>query len=342
MAEKNQKLVLAVLEFLEQSIADGSVREDDKEGIEVAIQCIGEAFGVNPSDEAQRQKLSIKPATLRSLFDVYLKTKEKIATPQSAGTSSDASKATTGAPPNNSTPSVADKWQAEQLKLKGNAVMSSKDYPGAIASYTSAIALDPTNPVYYSNRAAAHSSSNHHDEAVKDAQKAIEVDSTFVKAYHRLGHALYCLGDYEESANAFQRGLDLDPGNANLKSGRDNAKARIPSASSSESTEATPAGGDGGTPDFSEILRSLRGDGSGGGPDLGSMMQNPMFMNMAQQLMQGGGLENLMRNPAISNMMNRVQSGDMPSMAELMSDPTLRDMASKFGGGADGPPPGSA
>jgi tetratricopeptide (TPR) repeat protein len=59
-------------------------------------------------------------------------------------------------------------------------------------------------------------------------------------------HALYCLGDYEESANAFQRGLDLDPGNANLKSGRDNAKARIPSASSSESTEATPAGGDGG------------------------------------------------------------------------------------------------
>jgi len=36
MAEKNQKLVLAILEFLEQSIADGSVREDDKEGIEVA------------------------------------------------------------------------------------------------------------------------------------------------------------------------------------------------------------------------------------------------------------------------------------------------------------------
>jgi len=36
MAEKNQKLVLAILEFLEKSIADGSVREDDQEGIEVA------------------------------------------------------------------------------------------------------------------------------------------------------------------------------------------------------------------------------------------------------------------------------------------------------------------
>jgi len=255
MSEKNQKLVLAILEFLEKSIADGSVREDDKEGIEVAgksfvllvmpstfgdasllhgyrrsrfikagrferqstlpsmliyvstVQCIGEAFGVNPSDEAQRQKLSIKPATLQSLFDVYLKTKQKIATPQvfafsrrikapflssceTAGTSSGASKPTTGAPSNNSTPSAADKSQAEQLKLKGNALMTSKDYPGSIAAYTSAIALDPTNPVYYSNRAAAHSSSSNHEEAVKDAQKAIEVDSQFVKAYHRLGSVL--------------------------------------------------------------------------------------------------------------------------------------------------------
>ena len=171
------------------------------------VQCIGEAFGVNPSDDAQRQKLSIKPATLRSLFDVYLKTKEKIATPQvfyiftsnqstilssceSTGTSSSASKTTAEASSSNTAPSTADKAQAEQLKLKGNALMSSKDYAGAIAAYTPAIGLDPTNPVYYSNRAAAHSSNNNHEEAVKDAQKAIEVDPNFVKGYHRLGQVL--------------------------------------------------------------------------------------------------------------------------------------------------------
>jgi hypothetical protein len=43
-------------------------------------QCIGEAFGVNPSDEAQRQKLSIKPTTLQSLFGAHLK--EEIAVPE--------------------------------------------------------------------------------------------------------------------------------------------------------------------------------------------------------------------------------------------------------------------
>ncbi|CCO27882.1 similar to Hsc70 cochaperone SGT [Rhizoctonia solani AG-1 IB] len=78
MADKKQKLVLSIIEFLETSVTDGSIKSDDKEGIEVAIQCIGEAFGVDPSNTEQKEKLSIKPATLQSLFDVYLKTKDKV------------------------------------------------------------------------------------------------------------------------------------------------------------------------------------------------------------------------------------------------------------------------
>lgn len=36
MTGENQKLVLAILEFLEKSISDSSVREDDKKGMEAA------------------------------------------------------------------------------------------------------------------------------------------------------------------------------------------------------------------------------------------------------------------------------------------------------------------
>jgi hypothetical protein len=39
MAEKKQKLVLSIIEFLETSITDGSIKSDDKEGIEVASVC---------------------------------------------------------------------------------------------------------------------------------------------------------------------------------------------------------------------------------------------------------------------------------------------------------------
>jgi small glutamine-rich tetratricopeptide repeat-containing protein alpha len=65
--------------------------------------------------------------------------------------------------------------------------MSGKNYVQAIESYTQAIDLDGTNAIYYSNRAAAHSSKGDHSSAIHDAQKAIDVDPSFVKGYHRLG-----------------------------------------------------------------------------------------------------------------------------------------------------------
>ena len=136
------------------------------------VQCIGEAFGVDASDEAESERLSIKPASLESVFDLFLKTRDKVAS---------------STPPKSARPSAEDKANADKLKQKGNTLMSSKKYDDAIQSYTEAIKFDATNPVYYSNRAAAHSSKGDHLLAVGDAGKAIEVDPSYVKAYHRLG-----------------------------------------------------------------------------------------------------------------------------------------------------------
>lgn len=111
-----------------------------------------------------------------------MKTRDKLNTP-SSGSSSE--------PEKPKGPTAEDKTAADALKAKGNASMSAKKYDEAIASYTKAIELDPTNPVYYSNRAAAYSSKASHDEAVLDAEKAIEVDPAFVKAYHRLGYVSF-------------------------------------------------------------------------------------------------------------------------------------------------------
>jgi len=95
--------------------------------------------------------------------------------------------ASSSAPPKPAGPTAEDKANADKLKLKGNTLMSGKKYDEAIESYTEAIKLDVANPVYYSNRAAAHSSKGDHLSAVGDAEKAIEVDPSYVKAYHRLG-----------------------------------------------------------------------------------------------------------------------------------------------------------
>jgi small glutamine-rich tetratricopeptide repeat-containing protein alpha len=122
----------------------------------------------------------VKPHTLQSIFDVFLKTKEKVG-PTAQTT------APTTALHTPVQPSMEDKAQAEKNKQAGNALMTSKRYDKAVDAYTEAIRLDPSNPVYYSNRAAAHSSKGDHLSAVADAEKAISVDPKFVRGYSRLG-----------------------------------------------------------------------------------------------------------------------------------------------------------
>ncbi len=145
------------------------------------VQCIGEAFNIDPSDDAQRDRLSVKPATLQSVFEVFLKTRDKM-NPASPAASSAAPEATAS-----SAPTQDNKAVAEKHKASGNSQMSAKQYDSAIESYTKAVESDPTNAVYYSNRAAAYSSKGDHASAILDAEKALEVDPSFVRAYHRLG-----------------------------------------------------------------------------------------------------------------------------------------------------------
>lgn len=61
------------------------------------------------------------------------------------------------------------------------------------------------------NSAAAHSQVQDHKSAVSDAREALKIDPSFSKAYSRLGHALFSIGEYQEAVDAYEKGLELDP-----------------------------------------------------------------------------------------------------------------------------------
>ncbi|KAL7421900.1 Small glutamine-rich tetratricopeptide repeat-containing protein 2 [Cryptotrichosporon argae] len=344
MSDRKKQLVFNIIEFLRASAEDGTVKEDDKESLEVAVQCIAESFGVDPESDADRAAYSIAPASLLNLLDVFLKTKAK-------SVSSDASaSASSSAPaPASATPAAAlsadAKARAEALKKEGNALMSDKLYDGAIEKYTQAIALDE-NPVYYSNRAAAYGALGEHERAVEDAQSALDRDPTFSKAFSRLGHAQFSLGNYADAVDAYESGLELDPANANMKAALATAKQRAAEAGSNSVADREPpragaGSGAGGMPDLSSLAGMFGGGGAGAGgggmPDLASMMQNPQMMAMAQQMMANGGLERLMSNPTLRRMADNMQNGGgMPDMSQLANDPSMRDLASQFMGGRGG------
>lgn len=207
--------------------------------------------------------------------------------------------------------------------------MAEQNYPEAIRLYSEAISHNPNNAVFYGNRAAAYSQQGSHDQAVEDSKTAVELDPKYSKAYSRMGHAYFSLAKYQEAIGAYEKGLELDPNNATLKSSIDAARNKINSSGLERST-SPPAGGRGG---------GFPG-GVGGMPDLGSLLNNPAMMNMAQQMMQSGAFNDLMQNPEMmANMAQQFMGGgggNGGGLADMMRDPEMMNRARQFMGSMGG------
>lgn len=236
-------------------------------------------------------------------------------------------------------PTEEQKKEAEGLKSKGNAAMAQKDYPSAIDLYTQALKLHPSNAVFLSNRAAAHSAAKDHASARVDAEAAVAVDPTYTKAWSRLGLARFALGDAKGAMEAYNKGIEYEGngGSEAMKKGYETAKRRVEEMQADEvnlprsSPGAGAGAGAGGMPDLGNLASMFGGGGAGGAggmPDLGSIMSNPMFASMAQNLMSNPDLmNNLMSNPRLREMANQFSSGGgMPDLNSLMSDPNIADM----------------
>lgn len=358
--ETKKRLALSIIDFLQTSLKDGTLGSDDAESVEIASSCIAESFKVDPSDTAA-MSAATQPQTLINIFGVYEKLKGK-STASTAGDSS----ASEGRPSTPATPSTkkpdtttsvpsGPNPEAEQLKSAGNAAMAQKDYATAIEKYTQAINLAPSNPIYLSNRAAAHSASGKHAEAAADAEIAVAADPKYTKAWSRLGLAKFALGDARGAMEAYQQGIEYEGsgGSEAMKKGYETAKKRVEEMEKEEETlpeepaDDAPArgvGGAGGMPDLSSLAGMFGGGGGAGGggggmPDLGSLMSNPMFAGMARNLMQNPeALSGLMNNPRIQQMMQNMQGGGgMPDIGSMMNDPNIANLAQQFmGGGAGG------
>ena len=68
---------------------------------------------------------------------------------------------------------------SEKAREEGNALFKAGDFAGAVKSYSESIKRDPTDPRGYNNRALCYTKLAALPEALKDAEKAIEVDPKF-------------------------------------------------------------------------------------------------------------------------------------------------------------------
>lgn len=92
--------------------------------------------------------------------------------------------------------------EAESLKIRGNSYVKENRYTQAIDSFTKALDLKietKSNAIYLCNRAFINLKLENFGLALQDANKAIEIDSSYIKAYYRRASAYLFLRKYDEA-----------------------------------------------------------------------------------------------------------------------------------------------
>ncbi|XP_076810661.1 uncharacterized protein LOC143453271 [Clavelina lepadiformis] len=96
-------------------------------------------------------------------------------------------------------------------KAKANALMKSGKYLEAIMEYSEGIAMQPSNPVLYSNRSLAFLKVDQYFFALKDAETTIRLVPDWAKGYYRKGQAEQAAEMYALAIATYESGLRLCP-----------------------------------------------------------------------------------------------------------------------------------
>ena len=104
-----------------------------------------------------------------------------------------------------------DPAKAEEARKAGNEMFQSSKYPEAIRLYDESIKRAPADPRGYSNRAAAYTKLGSPIEALKDCEKALELDPNFNKAYLRKAQCHYMMKDFHKALDTYDKALKLFP-----------------------------------------------------------------------------------------------------------------------------------
>lgn len=181
---------------------------------------------------------------------------------------------------------------AKAKKEEGNALFKSDKFPEAVAAYTEAIKRLPTEHTAYSNRAAAFLKLGAYNDALKDAEKCLELKPDFVKAHARKGHAYFWTKQYNRALQAYDDGIKVDPTNDECKQGKMRTLMKIQEMATGQAGEDP------------EVARRAMED-----PEIASIM-NDSYMQLVLQEMQNdpSRIKDYMRDPTLNAKIQKLIS----------------------------------
>ncbi|XP_076284016.1 RNA polymerase II-associated protein 3-like [Lasioglossum baleicum] len=108
--------------------------------------------------------------------------------------------------------------EATKHKNEGNRLVQQQKWVNAIQCYNQAITIFPYDAVFFANRGLCQLKLNNFHAAESDCSAAIQLDETYVKAYHRRATARMNVKQYVEAKQDLEKILKLEPSNKEAKS----------------------------------------------------------------------------------------------------------------------------
>lgn len=161
--------------------------------------------------------------------------------------------------------------------------------------FTEAISINPNDHVFYSNRSGAYASLKKFDEALQDANKCVELNPKWAKGYQRKGFAEFYQGNYSSAVDTYKKGLEIEPTNASLKEGLQQAESKL--------------GED---------------DAGLGGFDINAMLKNPQAMQMMLKLMSHPDTKDLFSDPSFMSTAQILMQNPAAAATLAQADPRFK------------------
>ncbi|KAI0567015.1 Tetratricopeptide repeat containing protein [Gracilaria domingensis] len=174
-------------------------------------------------------------------------------------------------------------------RKEGNELFLAGKFPESISKYTEAIKRNPKDAAPYSNRAAAYMKLGEFPMAMKDCERCLDIDPTFVKAYIRKGNIHFYMKEYHKCLEVYEKGLKLAPNNKDLRQGLFKTNMKIQEQQSS------------GEVDQAQMEQAMKD------PEIQQILQDPQMNSLLKQMQEDPKFAaQAMKDPAIASKVQKL------------------------------------
>eukprot|EP00656_Telonema_subtile_P038340 TRINITY_DN4309_c0_g1_i1.p1 TRINITY_DN4309_c0_g1~~TRINITY_DN4309_c0_g1_i1.p1 ORF type:complete len:368 (-),score=174.26 TRINITY_DN4309_c0_g1_i1:220-1323(-) len=182
--------------------------------------------------------------------------------------------------------------KALAAKERGNEHFKEAKFVEALRCYEEAIARDPANHLYLSNRATCYIKMNEMSLAEADLDKCIKMQPTFAKAYLNKAHLLFCRKEYHKVIPMYEMVLALDEADADTKRKAEEGLVRTQQAVQKAQYEA---------PDEERLKRAQQD------PEIQQLLADPMVQQAIKDFQENPKYaQNALKEPQMAAKLNKL------------------------------------